>query len=112
MTLKIEPPLNPPENKEATEICEYIDDLDLNQLANHIKGRQVEERIRQLIFHRNFTVASTQWMLNFAAQMVDTHDMSKLFEYCAPKTIEEIKEYLADYEIHLPRQEPEHDQDR
>lgn len=111
MRLTIEPNLNPPVDEEATRLAEYVDDLDLDELADVIRDRPVEARIRHMIFESLYPKGvGTGEQHEFFSTLVDSHDLKALIMISTPTVVEKVREDLRDFLTHAPK--PEKDDDR
>lgn len=88
----MEPSLNPPVDYKLERIGNYVDNLNLENLAIEIQSRGLDEKVKETILELEIPNAN-----DFMREVVENSNLDFLLKLVSKKCVEEIKETLIDY---------------
>lgn len=89
--LNHEPNLNPPDDKKLERLSNYVDNLDLENLALEIQSYGLDERVKETVLELEIPNAN-----DFMKEVIQESNLDFLIKLVSKKTISEIRETLID----------------
>lgn len=89
--LNHEPNLNPPDDKKLERLANYVDNLDLENLALEIQSYGLDERVKETVLELEIPNAN-----DFMKEVIQESNLDFLIKLVSKKTISEIRETLID----------------